>query len=243
VPPLNRASKLPLYQQLYETLRRDIRDGRWRPGDMIPTEPELMERYQVSRTTVRQTLDMLANVSLIQRQQGRGTFVAHPTVEQALVRIISFTDDMEGRGIEPGTVVLASSLVPAPEDIAERLEIEPQDELAYLKRLRLADGDPMSVEESHLVHRFCPGILDGDYASSSLRQALAERHGILWSRAKQTIRAIAAPADLAQTLSIEAEAPMLYVERVSYSRENLPVEFLRIFYRADRYVLHNELHP
>jgi GntR family transcriptional regulator len=210
---------------------------------MIPTEPELMERYQVSRTTVRQTLDKLANVNLIRRQQGRGTFVAHPTVEQALVRIVSFTDDMEGRGIEPGTVVLASSLVPAPEDIAERLEIGPQDELAYLKRLRLADGEPMSVEESHLVHRFCPGILGGDFASSSLRQALAERHGIQWSRAKQTIRAIAAPSDLAQTLSIEPEAPILYVERVSYSRENLPVEFLRIFYRADRYVLHNELHP
>jgi GntR family transcriptional regulator len=210
---------------------------------MIPTEPELMESYQVSRTTVRQTLDMLVNENLIYRERGRGSFVAHPTVEQALVRIISFTEDMRRRDIEPGTKILSSRLTPAPEDVAERLEIAPGEELACLKRLRLADGEPMSVEESHLVHRHCPGILDGDYASTSLRQALADRHGILWSRAKQTIRAIAASADLARALAIQPQAPLLYIERVSYSTQNTPIEFLRIYYRADRYVLHNDLHP
>ncbi len=243
MPSLSRVSKLPLYQQLYDILLRKIRRGEWQPGEMIPTEPELMESYRVSRTTVRQTLDMLVNEGFIYREQGRGTYVAHPTVEQALIRIISFTDDMRRRGIEPGTRVLSSRLTPAPEDIAERLAIQPGEELAYLKRLRLADGEPMSVEESHLVHRYCPGILDGDYALHSLRQALADDHGIRWSRAKQTIRAIAAPPDLAHMLSIQHRDPLLYIERVSYSRQNLPIEFLRITYRADRYVLHNELHP
>jgi GntR family transcriptional regulator len=236
-------SKLPLYQQLYDILLGKIRRGEWQPGDMIPTEPELMASYRVSRTTVRQTLDMLVNEGFIYREQGRGTFVAHPTVEQALVRIISFTDDMRRRGIEPGTRILSSRLIPAPEDIAERLAIQPGEELAYLRRLRLADGEPMSVEESHLVHRYCPGILDGDYASHSLRQALADDHGIRWSRARQTIRAIAAHPDLAHMLSIQPRDPLLHIERVSYSRQNLPIEFLRITYRADRYVLHNELHP
>ena len=121
---INRASKLPLYHQLYELLRGDILSGRWQPGDLLPPESELMERYQLSRTTVRQVLDMLVNEGLIYRQRGRGSFVAYPTVEQALVRIISFTDDMLQRGFAPSTRVLSSDLVPAPKDIAQRLEVK-----------------------------------------------------------------------------------------------------------------------
>jgi GntR family transcriptional regulator len=150
---INRNSKLPLYHQLYEILRSNITRGEWQPGDVIPPESELIDRYQVSRTTVRQVLDMLVNEGLIYRQRGRGTFVAHPTVEQALVRIISFTEDMRQRGFKPGTKVLSSGLVPAPRDIAEKLGVEPGEELARLERLRLADDEPMSIEDSYLVSR------------------------------------------------------------------------------------------
>ena len=151
-------------------------------------------------------------------------------------------DKRTSRGIEPGTEVLSSELLPAPREIAEKLEIAPGEELAHLKRLRLADGEPMSIEESHLVHRYCPGVLQGDYASNPLREALDEDHGIRLVRAKQIIRAILTPCDLAHLLSIPPQAALLYVERVSYSQHNIPVEFLRIYYRGDRYVLYNELH-
>ena len=239
---IDRGSKLPLYHQLYQILRDDIVRGEWQPGDMIPPESELIAQYQLSRTTVRQVLDMLANEGLIYRQQGRGTFVAHPTVEQALVRIISFTEDMRQRGVRPGTEVLSSGLIPAPQDIAERLDIEPGEELARLERLRLADGEPMSIEESHLVHRYCPGVLEGDYASNPLREALERDYGIRWTHAKQTIRAISASHNLARLLSVPPHSALLYIERVSYSQPNIPVEFLRIYYRGDRYILYSELH-
>ena len=239
---IDRSSKLPLYHQLYQILRDDIVRGEWQPGDMIPPESELIEQYQLSRTTVRQVLDMLANEGLIYRQQGRGTFIAHPTVEQALVRIISFTEDMRQRGVRPGTEMLSSGLIPAPQDIAEKLEIEPGEELARLERLRLADGEPMSIEESHLVHRYCPGVLEGDYASNPLREALERDYGIHWTHAKQTIRAISASRNLARLLSVPPHSALLYIERVSYSQPNIPVEFLRIYYRGDQYALYSELH-
>ena len=239
---IDRSSKLPLYHQLYQILRDDIVRGEWQPGDMIPPESELIKQYQLSRTTVRQVLDMLANEGLIYRQQGRGTFVAHPTVEQALVRIISFTEDMRQRGARPGTEVLSSGLIPAPQDIAEKLEIAPGEELARLERLRLADGEPMSIEESHLVHRYCPGVLEGDYAANPLREALERDYGIRWTHAKQTIRAISASRNLARLLSVPPHSALLYIERVSYSQPNIPVEFLRIYYRGDRYTLYSELH-
>ena len=121
---INRQSKLPLYQQLYEMLRGNITRGEWKPGDLIPAESELIEQYGVSRITVRQVLDMLVQEGLIYRQRGRGSFVAHPTVEQVLQRLVSFTDDMRQRGFAPSTRTLFSSgLLPAPEDIARQLQV------------------------------------------------------------------------------------------------------------------------
>jgi GntR family transcriptional regulator len=238
---INRNSKVPLYEQLYEMLRSMIRRREWQPGDMIPPEPELCEEYGVSRTTVRQVLDKLVNEGLIYRERGRGTFVARPTVEKAMVRIVSFTEDMRRRGIKPGTEVLSSDLAPAPEDIAGRLEIAPGEELVRLERLRLADGEPMAIEESYLVHRYCPGVLTGDYAVVPLREALERNYGIRLVRARQVIRAVLATKRLAELLSVKQRAPLLYIERVSYSQHEVPVEFLRIYYRADRYSLYNEL--
>jgi GntR family transcriptional regulator len=241
VSEINRASKLPLYHQLYQLLHDDIVSGRWKPGDILPAESKLVERYQLSRTTVRQGLDMLVNEGLIYRERGKGSFVAYPTVEQTLLRIVSFTDDMRQRGLTPSTRVLSSALIPAPKEIARRLEIAEGQELASIERLQLADGEPMSVEESFLVHRLCPGILEGDYALTPLREALVRNHGIRWSRARQIIRAILAAQSLARTLSIEPNAAVLFLERVSYSQQNIPVEFSRIYYRADRYSLVGEL--
>jgi GntR family transcriptional regulator len=226
---------------LYEILRGNIVSGKWQPGDMISPESELIERYQVSRTTVRQVLDILVSEGMIEREQGRGTFVIHPTVEQGLVRIISFTKDMHQRGLEPGTKVMFSGLIPAPPDIAEKLQVDPDEELAHLKRLRLANQEPMSIEESYLIHHFCRGVLEKDYTSNPLREALERDYGIRLVRARQVIRAILAPLELARTLGIKPKSALLFVERVSYSQENVPVEFLRIYYRADRYILYNEL--
>lgn len=236
-----RDSKLPFYHQLYEILRQNIVRGEWQPDDMLPSEVELMERYNVSRITVRQALDELVNEGLIYRQRGRGTFVAHPTVDQALTRIISFTEDMRQRGFTPGTEVLFSGLEPASPEVAEKLQLEPGAELVRLDRLRLADNEPMSIEESHLVHRYCPGILQHDYAANPLREVLEQHYGIRLVRAKQIIRAIAAPRKIADKLSIPANTPLLYIERISYPQQNIPIEFLRLYHRGDRYVLYNEL--
>jgi GntR family transcriptional regulator len=148
---------------------------------------------------------------------------------------------MRQRGYAPGTKVFFSGLVPAPEEIAVRLEIEPGEALARLDRLRLADGEPMSIEQSYLVHRYCPGILDGDYQSSPLREALERQHGIRWARARQVIRVAPATSEMARLLAIKPRSALLHIERISYSQENIPIEFLHIHYRGDRYSLHSEL--
>jgi GntR family transcriptional regulator len=239
---INRHSKLPYYQQLYAILRGKISRAEWAPGDMIPPESELIEQYEVSRITIRQVLDMLVNEGLIYRQRGRGTFVAHPSIEQTMTRIVSFTEDMRQRGSTPGTRLLSADLVQAPGDIAEKLQVSEGESLARIERLRLADGEPMSIEESYLVHRFCPGLLQQDYTTRPLREILDQDYGIRLVYARQVIRAIAVPNQLSTPLEIETGSPLLFIERVTFSQEEFPVEFLRIYYRADRYSLYNELH-
>jgi GntR family transcriptional regulator len=238
---LSRTSKVPLYQQLYEILSANLRYGVWRPGDLIPSEVELIEQYQVSRITVRQVLEMLVNDGLIYRQRGRGTFVAFSKIEQALVRIVSFTEDMLQRGFVPSTKTLSSGLVPAPREIAGKLSLAKGEQMVRLERLRLADGEPMSIEESFWVHRYCPGILDHDITSQSLRKLIDNNYGIRWLHAKQVIQAINAPAEIAAQLEIKARSALLYVERISYSQDEIPIELLRIYHRGDRYRFYNDL--
>jgi GntR family transcriptional regulator len=238
---LNPVSKLPLYHQLYELLESKIRTGQWKPGEMIPPESELTDQYRVSRITVRKVLDMLVREGQILRERGRGTYVAHPKLEHGMTRIVSFTDDMRQRGFTPGTKVIFAGLIPAPAGIAEALSIPAGEECARFDRLRLADNVPMCVEESFLIHRFLPGILNHDFTTNSLRDVKQKEYGIRWSRARQTIQAIGAPPDIARLLAIRAGTPLLYFERVSFSQDDIPMEFLRIYYRADRYILHNEL--
>jgi len=238
---INRFSKQPLYDQLYRLLRGKIQDGMWQPDDMLPTETELMKQYELSRATVRQALDLLVNDGLIYRQRGRGTFVARPTIEQILGRIISFTEDMQSRGFKPHTTILNRALLAAPEEIAEALQAAPGTELAHIERLRLADDEPMSIESSFLIHRMCPGVIERYDGSGSLRHLLEQSYGIRLVHARQKIRAVAAARPLADQLGIDRGAPLLYIERVSFSDTGAAVELLRTFHRGDRYTLYHEL--
>lgn len=240
--PLNREGKYPLYIQLYEIIKERIKQGQWQAGEMLPTETELMEQYQVSRITIRQVFNKLVHEGLVNRERGRGTFMAHPTIESNLVRIKSFTEDMLQRGLTPQTVMLSAGTVLAAPEIADKLHIEPEEPLAHLRRLRFANQEPISIEESYLVTRYCPNILNQhDYANYSLRKALEEEHGIRLVRAQQTIKAVAASKQLSELLMVQPKSPLLFIERVSFSQYNIPIEFLCVYYRADRYVLYNEL--
>jgi GntR family transcriptional regulator len=241
VDVIDRNARLPLYHQLHEILHGRILRGFWKPGDRLPTEAEMVEEYGVSRITVRTVLDMLVKEGLIYRQAGRGTFVAHATLEQGLSHVISFTEDMQRRGFAVSTRVLFSGLIPASAYAAEKLRIAVGEELACLRRLRLADGEPMCIEHSHFVHKHCRGILEHDYSVQSLRDVKIRKFGIRWSYARQTIQAISASKKIAGLLGIRTGGALLFFERVSFSQDGIPMEFLEAYYRGDRYVLHSEL--
>lgn len=237
---LDHVSKVPLYHQLYNILRQKIDDQEWLPEQTIPTEKQLTEQFGVSRVTVRQVLERMANEGFIYRQRGRGSFVSPPRLEEQMNRFVDFSDDMRKRGFTPRTELISAEMATASDRTARQLGMVEGGEICSIRRLRLADEEPLSVEESCLVAAACPGVLEHDFSKDSLRRVLEQEHGIVWLRAQQTIRAAPASANIASLLKIRPGTPYLFIERVSYSQTNQPLEFLMIHYHP-RYTLHNEL--
>ncbi len=228
------ASRIPKYYRLKQELRQEI--GELSTGMAIPTERVLSARFTVSRTTVRQALQELVVEGLLQRFQGRGTFVAPPKLTQTL-QLTSYTQDTAASGRRPASRLLAAGVVPAPAHVAERLGLTPNAPVERLERLRLADDEPMAVEAVYLDGDRFAGLSEAMRHSSSLYALLREQYSTVLMRAEETIEtALAAPSE-AGLLQTGIGLPLLLLTRTSWDDENRPVEYVRSLYRGDRYRL------
>lgn len=239
---INRSSPLPLYYQLKELLKAKIESGELKPNERLPSETELVQLFQVSRMTVRQALVELENEGFIRRRQGQGTFVAEPKLRQGLLRLTSFTEDMEARGMRPGARVLAVEVLSGEEELVRRLKAAPDEQFVRLERVRLANGEPMALETSFLRRKFCAGLEGIDLTDRSLYATLRERFGLELGWAEQTIEAKLADEYEGEVLGIQVGTPMLLMERTTYLADGLtPIEYVRSSYRGDRYQLYVEV--
>lgn len=238
---LDKDSPVPLYYQIQQIMEERIDGGRWPPGMQVPSERELCEQFQVSRITVRQALLALANEGRLTRQQGVGTFVASPRIKQRLNRLTGFTEELEARGQRPGARVLQLEVVPAPPAVARGLDVPPGEPVVLLKRLRLADEEPLAIEIAHLPGRLYPGLEEQSLEDSSLYDLLGREYDIFPARAEQQLEALACPPAEAHLLGVRKGAPMLHMYRVTYGSDGTAIEHTESFYRGDRYIFHVEL--
>ncbi|MEW8979412.1 MAG: GntR family transcriptional regulator [Symbiobacterium sp.] len=225
----------PLYHQIKTHLIEEIRAGHLRPGDRVSSERELSERFGVSRMTARQALVQLELEGRVVRVQGKGSFVAFPKIEQPLMSITGFTEDMRRRGLEPATRVLSAAEVPAEGRVATALRCREGTPIYRLERLRLADGEPLALEVSHLLAESCPGLLSLDLEGRSLYELLRTRYGRRLLRATQTLEAVPAEGPLAEALHVRTGTPLMYMERLVHDQNDQPVELVLSHYRGDRY--------
>lgn len=238
---LEKGLPIPLYHQIKTRLLELIENGQLKPGDRVPSERELTERFGVSRMTARQALVELETQGYLVRIQGKGTFVATPKFEQPLVRLTSFTEDMRRRGLEAGARVLSAGEAPAGRRVAQALSIEEMAPVYRLERLRLAGGEPMAVEISHLNAARFPGLLGFDIVYRSLYEILRVEYGVTLVRALQSMEAVPADARQAESLHVREGSPLMLMERVSRDQHDHPVEVTRSYYRGDRYRFLTEL--
>jgi len=209
-----------------------------RPDAPIPSERELMARYNVSRMTVREAIGKLVGEGRLYRVRGKGTFVAPPRVD-SMLELTSFTEDMRRRGLEPSTVVLRSVEAVPPEPVRQALGLTATQSAYRIERLRIADGVPMALESGWYDAESAPGLLDRDL-SGSLYSILARSYGIVIDAATQVMRSEIADAQTARVLGVAVGAPLLVLERTS-TADGRPVEHVRSAYRGDRYQVHVNL--
>ncbi|ARK32415.1 GntR family transcriptional regulator [Halalkalibacter krulwichiae] len=227
---------IPLYHQLKTLLKGQIEEEVWKVDEMIPSERELSEQFEISRMTVRHAINDLVNEGILYRKRGMGTFVAKPKINQGLTKLSNFTSDMEQRGLKPGAKVLHVKVIPATKKIAELLQIKENDNVVELFRLRLANDEPMALERSFLPLEKVAPILTGSLENKSLYKELREKCNLNLALAKQSIEiSYATQAEDAKLLDIEINTPVLLIERRTFTDTDMPVEYVQSLYRADRY--------
>ncbi|PRO67198.1 GntR family transcriptional regulator [Alkalicoccus urumqiensis] len=231
---IDKHSSIPIYYQLAEQIKGRIHRGELAPGDVLPSERDFAEQYDISRMTVRQAITSLVNEGLLYRRKGTGTFVSEPKIEQAVGGLTSFTEDMRSRGLEPASRMLHFGEVPAPGDVALILGIAEGDNVIEMRRIRLADNVPMALETTWLHPSVVHGLTEKE-AESSLYSYLEETLGLIIGRAEQALEASLVMPEEADILGVEKGAPVLSIERRTYLADDRPLEVVRSKYRADRY--------
>lgn len=228
---------LPLWFQIKERLRKAIQDGDYATGDQLPTELQLIELFKVSRTTVRAAVDKLADEGLVERTPGRGTFVRGRAVEQPVLALAGFHEDMRARGLAPAAETMVVDFTQAPSDVASALGLDAA-RVVIIERRMLADGKPMAFGRGYLptwVLGEGPLFTRDELDSASQYQLMEERSEAYPQTAEETIGAVAADELVASLLEVKAGAPLLKARRVSFDRSGQPVECVDVWYRADRY--------
>jgi GntR family transcriptional regulator len=227
----------PKHAQLRDLLA-DLAAHELGPEAAIPSERELMTTYEVSRATVRKAIESLIADGLLTRIHGKGTFVATPRLESRL-HLASFSQDMRRRGLEPSTRLLSVELDEAPAEVAKALSLS-SDALTWrVDRVRLADGEPIALENGWYPRDALPG-LDRQDLGGSLYELLSDVFGLTIDHAEQTLWGESADASTARRLDAPVNTPLLVFRRVSYAA-GIPLEYVVSRYRGDRYQLHMSL--
>lgn len=234
-------SEQPAYQQILLLIRSLIQSGQLKTGDLLPSEHKLCQHFAVSRTTVRQALDILAENGLISRQRGRGSFISTPKLRRTLDHLYSFTDDMLQLGLQPSSRVVQGQKQKADPETAQALNLQANAEVFHLARIRLAGSEPILYESTAIPYHLCPGIEAVDFRQNSLYGILQHQYGLKLAKALESYEAIAIPADLARLLECPDPAIGFRIHRVAFLDDGVPFEYTSSITRSDRCLFTVEL--
>lgn len=235
---IDRRTSTPLYLQLKDVIVREIQDGALKPGDRVGSEAELERIHGVSRITVRQAINALAQEGALYRVPGKGTYVASRKVAP-LAAFTSFSENMVAQGLTPSYRLLAAELVEPSAGIRQELRLGERDRAWQIERLLLADGEPMGLQYGFYPERFlgdergkiAPSSLTTTSLYASLEQLL---DAPLW-KAEETVEPAIANRKEVKLLGIPAGAPVLVVRRIAYLASGEPVESVKLVFRGDIY--------
>jgi GntR family transcriptional regulator len=224
----------PLYAALEAQLAADIARGEFPIGSQLPTEDRLIQRFAVSRTTVRKAIQNLSDRGLVEIRHGTGTFVAQPRITQELTELTGFVEDMDALGHAPSARLIDRIVVAADAAVAEHLALAVGTRVMRIRRVRLANGVGMSLDETYLPLEIGEKIVTHDLEAEPIFTLLERRYDIPLVEAEYKLEAVSADHDVAMALGVEAGSPIFLIERTSYSVGDQPVDYAKLHYRGDR---------
>lgn len=230
--------QLPKYYTVKRAIIGYIDDEVYRIGEMIPSERELMQAFEVSRITIRKAIDELEREGYLYRIQGKGTFVKGEQNSQNLISLTSCTQDIERLGMKPSRRVLSSAVVPSDKKRQHTLNLKEGEPVFRLERVIYADGEPINLTTTYLAYRYVEGIEKFDFATESLYNVLERRYGITIKRAIRRVEAVIAHNEVSELLGMEEGVPLLLFQCTTYGEiggRECPIETFKCYYRSDRF--------
>ena len=235
-------NRLPRYQRLAEILKDAIAHHRWRPGEKLPSEQDLAAHYAVAPGTVRQAITQLVDEGLLERHQGRGTFVRKPSFQNSLFRFFRFHSSDDGREV-PESRILRREVLSAPPSIAVALRLPLQAKVIAMSRLRLIDGEPVLAEAIWLPYDRFDAFMALDEAGIGplLYPIYEEVCGEIVARAEEELTAEPCSAEHARLLRLERGDPVIVIDRTAIGFDDTPLEWRSSRGRADKFHYHIEI--
>jgi GntR family transcriptional regulator len=223
-----------LYLQIVDSLTAKIEAGELAPGDKVSSERELSKQLQVSRMTVRHAMTALHVRGALHREQGRGTFIAEPKLEEPTNILFSFTESMLRKGMTPGARLLSLQRIPATRSVCEELHVALGQDVYYVNRLRLANQEPMAIEHSFFPAALFPGLDKHDLETQSIYSILESAYSVYLAQASQSYEPTVANEEESGLLKIPPGAPLMLIRRTAFDKQGRPVEHAKDLYRGDR---------
>jgi GntR family transcriptional regulator len=226
-------SRSPLYDRVESVLAGDIANGSLPPETQLPSEDGLIERFKVSRTTVRKAIQNLIERGLVEVRRGKGTFVTLPKISQELTELTGFVEDMRALGRTPTARLLDKRIVAADQVVAHQLALALGTLVILLRRVRLADGVAISFDETYLPREIGEKVAADNLEAEPVFALLEDKYGTPLVEAEYKLEAAAADPVAAQALEVPAGSPIFLIERTSYTTGNRPIDYERLHYRGD----------
>ena len=232
---VDKDSPVPLYYQIKNIISEMIENEELTADEVVPTQRELCEYHGISRMTANKAIASLVNEGLLYRERGKGTFVVKKKEKHPLHNLLGFTEDMQRRGMSIDTKIISFQRKPATKKLQHDLQLEEQQDVFEITRLRSANGEPYAIETAYLPTALCEGLTEKLLENNSLYNILEKQFGLQLEHASQTIEPILVNDYESQMLDIKQKTLALMFSRLTYTKKNVPFEVTKSIYRTDRY--------
>lgn len=233
---ISKENHLPLHYQLKMVLMEMIENEELKPGDLVPTERELCEIQGISKMTANKAIMSLVSEGILYREQGKGTFVAKPKEKQEIYKLKGFTEEMAEKGYETSTKLLSFKIKTVTKKNKIILKMpESENEIIELERLRICEHDPIAIETVYLPRYLFKDITAETIDGKSLYSIFREKYGYCPEKAKQTIEPIILNDYESRLLDQDSNALALLFRRITYMKDEIPIEYTKAINRCDKY--------